>query len=394
MKPLRIAVLSYTVTGADMRVRRSAETLARAGHAVTTIGYGPAPSGLHAHVELPQPTDEAERAAFLLTQFPANLLPAAAPGLHMLRQNQRRARAELIRLAPDAIHAHDWNALPAAIAAKRKTGAKVVYDSHEFAPEEHADNLIWRIVSQRSTQETERRLIRHADAVITIGEGVARALQARYGLPVLPSVILNAPHFRDVDPAPPSHPRLLLFHGVLKRGRGIEQAIGAMPHLPGHRLIIRGAGAPAYVDGLKALAAATGAGDRIAFEPAVRHDDVIPAAAQTHIGLFCAPMDTEHNRLAMPNKFFEYAMAGLALVASEGSDLACFAQKLGCGIASRCDPQALADTIGGLDDAALAGLRANARAAARILSWESQGEALLALYERMFRVSKKRGETG
>lgn len=383
MKPLRIAVLSFTVTDADMRVRRSAETLARAGHALTTIGYGPAPSGLHAHVELPQPTAEAERAAFLLTQFPANLLPALAPGLHMLRQNQRRARDELIRLSPDAIHAHDWNALPAAIAAKRATGAKVIYDSHEFAAEEHADNALWRIVSQRSTQETERRLIGAVDEVVTVGEGLSKALQQRYGLARAPTTILNAPEFVDVAPSPDVAPRVILYHGVVKRGRGIEEGILAMRHLPDHHLVIRGNGAAPYVDGLKQLVQGSGAAGRIAFEPAVPPEDVVRAAAASQIGLFCAPLTTGQNRLAMPNKFFEYAMAGLAVVAASGSDLGDLVERLGCGVACNCTPEAIAARIAAIDAGGLARMRAAARETSQRLSWAGQQPVLLNLYARL-----------
>ena len=86
-RALRIAVLSYTTIAHDHRVMRTLETLAALGHEVTAIGFGEAPALPVAMIRLPDPPGRtAQRLAIATTQFPANLVPASAPLLHMLLQ--------------------------------------------------------------------------------------------------------------------------------------------------------------------------------------------------------------------------------------------------------------------------------------------------------------------
>jgi glycogen(starch) synthase len=376
----RVAVLAYTQIDRDSRVLRACDALAEAGFAVTAVGFGQRPSPRWNFVALPQMGGlPLQRLALLATQAPANLAPALAPRLHFLRAHHRAARAALVALAPDVIHANDWIALPAAVAAARATGARLVYDSHEFAAEEHADNLRWRLVAQASARATEARLIGAAAAVITVSDGIADALARAHALPAHPAVVRNAPGFEEVAPSDDVWPRRLLFHGVLKPGRGVEAAIAATAALPDHVLTLRGEGAPAYLAALRAQAQA--AQGRVRFEAAVAPGEVVRAAAAAQIGLFCAPLDTGHNRFAMPNKFFEYAMAGLATVAARGSELGALIERLGCGaLAADATPQALAACLSGVDDAALARMRAAARAAARRMCWEREKQALIDVY--------------
>jgi hypothetical protein len=45
--------------------------------------------------------------------------------------------------------------------------------------------------------------------------------------------------------------------------------------------------------------------------------DLVREAAAFDVGLFALPRHSNHNRYALPNKFFEYSMAGLALCVSD-----------------------------------------------------------------------------
>jgi len=380
---LRIAVLSYTTIARDYRVLRTLETLAAQGHEVTAIGFGEAPALPVAMIRLPDPPGRnGQRLGIMATQFPANLLPASAPILHLMLPWHAAARKALLALRPDIVHANDWQALVAAAAAKREAGSRIVYDSHELASEEHADNWLWRVVAQKHTCAIEERFIGLADAVVTVSQGIASTLQQLYALPTRPLVIGNAPAYQMTEPRPSQEPVRLLFHGIMKGGRGIEALIGAMPLLPQHLLTLRGDGAPSYLDKLKGLAAGLGVADRIAFEPAVPHSEVIPAAAASHIGVFCAPLDTRHNRFAMPNKVYEYLMAGLAVLVTADTDLAVLVRQHGCGMtAADSTPEAIAAALALPSMPDLETMRANALAAARELSWDREETKLIELYD-------------
>ncbi|MGX1786685.1 glycosyltransferase family 4 protein [Bosea sp. NPDC055332] len=384
-RTLRIAVLSYTAISRDYRVLRTLETLVALGHEVVAIGFGEPPDLPVQMIRLPNPPGHTgQRLALAATQFPANFAPASAPFLHMLLPQHRAARAALLALRPDIIHANDWQTLVAADAAKRAAGSLIVYDSHELASEEHADNWVWRLVAQKHTRAIEARFIKAADAVVTVSHGIAETLERIYELPVRPVVIGNAPAYQAVVPAPPGEPIRLLFHGIMKGGRGIEPLIGAMPLLPQYQLTLRGDGLPSYLEQLRRLAAASGATDRISFEPSVPYDTVIQAAASSHVGVFCAPRDTGQTRFAMPNKTYEYLMAGLALLVADQTDLADLVREHDCGLAAmEATPEAIAAALSSLDPQLLATMRANALVAARELSWSREQAKLTALYERL-----------
>ena len=382
---MKIAVLSYSQIAKDNRILRTLDTLTALGHEVTAIGFGEAPALPVSMIRLPDQSGRTgQRLSIVATQSPANLIPASSAFLHFLLRHHRSARRELLRLRPDIIHANDWPTLAAATAAKRKVGSRIVYDSHEFASEEHADNWVWRLVAQKHTRTLEARYIDAADAVVTVSEGIAEALQRLYALPARPIVVSNAPAYRATIPSPPGEPVRLLFHGIMKRGRGIEALIGAMPRLPQHHLTLRGEGVRYYAEKLRDLAAASGAAARIAFEPNVPYSSVIQAASASHIGVFCAPRDTQQNRFAMPNKIFEYLMAGLAVVVTADTDLARLVQKHDCGLtAADSTPEAIAAVLASLDAETLARMRANALAAARKLCWNEEQAKLIALYQQL-----------
>jgi glycosyltransferase involved in cell wall biosynthesis len=384
VKRLRVAVLSFTSIDGDSRVRRTIEALAARGYEVTAIGYGSQFSPAIPLIRLPDERSlTARRLEILATQLPSNVLPAASPTLHFMRLRNRAARRALIQLQPDVVHANDWMALPSAAAAKAATGAHIVYDSHEFASEEHADNALWRIVAQRHTSFIEARFIANADAVVTVSEGIAQALYKLHKLASLPTIILNTPLYQEVQPAPLDRPRRMLIHGVMKAGRGIEATIGALSFLPEYTLTLRGNGAAHYLMSLHALAHSLGVADRITFEQAVPLEKVVEAASAAHLGVFCAPGNTRQNCYSMPNKIFEYLMAGLVLVVNRDGEAAQFVENLGCGItASDSTPQAIAEAVRGLRPDQIESMRSRGLMAARRYSWDIEQTKLIDLYER------------
>lgn len=382
---MHVAVLSFTYVENDHRVLRTVKALAERGCRVSVIGFGGKPAEDCDFFPLPAlPARTGLRLMMLLTRAPAGLFPGWAVPLHFLVHYHRAARAALLHVKPDVIHANDCLTLPSAVAAKQAVGARIVYDSHEFATEEHADNIRWRLVAQSHIREIERRFIGHADHIITVSDGIAQGLQALYALPVRPSVVRNTPAYEAIAPSPFTPPRHLLFHGIMKGGRGIEATIAAMRHLPDCVLTLRGNGAPAYEAGLRALATRLAVADRVTFEDYVPPTHVIRRASEAHIGVFCAPTETRHNRFAMPNKTFEYLMAGLAVVVTANTNLAELITQYGCGVAaSSSTAEAIAAAINGINAEELAAMRARALEAAKQLCWEREQGNLKEVYDRL-----------
>lgn len=381
---MRIAVVSLSAIDADSRVRRTISALATAGHEVVTVGFGqgsaPEAAG---HVALPVPeAGWASRLAIAATHAPARFLPGLAPLLHDRRRHHAALHEALARLRPDIVHANDWPTLPAAIRWKERSGAGVVYDSHEFACEEHADRPAWRLLARAHVREIERRFITRSDAVITVSDGIADALVTAHGLVRRPHVIRNVPPFQEVPRHPVGQPPRLLFHGLLKPSRGIEMLVETLARLPGYHLTLRGTGPGPFLAALRRQADRLGVADRLTFEPFVSAEAVVERASLCDIGIFCAPDRPLNNYYALPNKVFEYIMAGLMVIVSGGPDLARLVQQHGCGrVVEEPDVDSLARMIAGLTPDAIAACQSASREAARSLCWEKESARLVSLYQ-------------
>ena len=177
----------------------------------------------------------------------------------------------------------------------------------------------------------------------------------------------------------------MLYHGLLTSGRGIETLILATAEIrrPA-RLVLRGNGATGYVSSLRRLAALHTAPGTIVFEPAVSLESVVESAARSDIGVFTPPLATSQVRYMLPNKLFEYMMAGLMVVFSDAEDVAQIVQRHGCGkTLSDVGPSHLAAVIDGLSLDEIRQYKHNARSSARSLCWDREQAKLVKLYADM-----------
>ena len=382
---MRIALLACSPIARDSRVLKISATLSKHGFDVTIVGYGEAPPGLDARlisILEPQPTT-AHRVKTALTRLPANMAPSLALALHYRSSGYRQLLSALRSIEPDIIHANDWPTLPAAITLKCENGCPVLYDSHEFAQAEHEERLYWRIVSQRFVRAIEGGQIGHADAVTTVSEGIADALHQNCELSSRPTVIANYPRFEAHPFKPTGDVLQLLYHGMLAPSRGLELLIDAATLIKRPVVLtIRGTGPVGYVQSLKARAEVFGS--CIRFEPPVAPSAVVRTAATADVGFVLPTPGSRQFNFSMPNKLFEYIMAGLAVVTGQGRDMNNLTKRTGCGfVTSATKPAQLAAEIDELTRAQIDQAKASSIDAGNTLSWDAQEPTLLGVYEKI-----------
>lgn len=376
----RIALVCVSPLQHDSRVLRHAGLLAGAGYDVRIFAQAPLPEVPPAPVTIiPGPgSDMRARLGMVLRQAPASLIPASADLFYWLSPSRLTTRRNLLCFKPDLVIANDWRALPLASAARHGCGARIIYDSHEFAAEEFADSWRWRLLARQHVVRIEDRYIREADAVATVSDGIADALAERYGL-ARPTVISNTPAWQATPFRPTARPITVLYHGAVVPRRGLETLIESVSLWPEEfRLVIRGPAQGGFDQHLRTLAMPFG--ERIVLEPAVPPDRLISTAAQADIGIFLLSNSTTHARFAMPNKIFEYMQAGLMLISSDLPEIRRTIDTSGCGILLSHDtPQAIAACLAGLTLAQIDTHKRAALARARDLNFDAEGSKLLAL---------------
>ena len=383
---MKVCLLAVSTIADDPRVRRQGDALVLAGHEVSAIGLGGARSPVPSW---PIVTVQRRRGRLAMGTLAARLLwaramPPAADRVYWSVPVHRQLLVAAKAAGADVYHANDWDTLPVAVAAARAGGGHVVYDSHELAIEE-SDRLVWRALFASYIGRLERENIASADVVITVAEGIADALRHQYNLAERPTVIRNMPPLHRATFRAPGAEITVLYQGLLNPDKGVDRLIRSV-HLwrPEFRLVVRGSGAPRYEAHLRRLAASSSARARITFDPPVPMTDLVIAASTADVGIHPLPAVNRQTKYALPNKLFEYTMAGLALCVSGAPEMRRLVDRYGLGVTfPESEPEAIAKAVNSLTGDAICAYKRNAIDAAPELSWDVEQRRLIALYARL-----------
>jgi glycosyltransferase involved in cell wall biosynthesis len=260
----------------------------------------------------------------------------------------RQALSVASQTRPTLVHANDWNTMWTGMAIKLRYGARLVYDSHELWPDRNG-RWEWRPWLLAG----EALFVRAADEVITSSPGYADALASRYCI-VRPFVVRNIPERSLRAGSMPAHseiegpssPPRVVYVGGLMPGRGLEQMIDALPLIPDVRLRAIGPGAPRYRAGLLDRARAALVEDRVELRAPVAPGEVQSALAGAAAGLCLIQPVCRSYELSLPNKLFEYAAAGVPVLASDVPVIAAIVRGEGLGevVPAGC-PRAIAASL-------------------------------------------------
>jgi glycosyltransferase involved in cell wall biosynthesis len=404
---MRYTMLVTTTYSHDSRVRRAAEALANIGHEVHVICTRPLTSEvgsvetLHG-VTIHRPVLNARDvpAAMLrpfrrsagrsgpvrvparaklggtLTSTFARMMATPLLMLHRVAITRRMSRVAT-RLQPDIIHAHDPDTLPAAGKAAR-AGASIIYDAHELATG-RSNVFGWeRWMDARS----EARWIPRTSGVITVSPGIADILKHRHGRDV--EVIRNIPvASRPTEPPPdlrrqsgiPPEALLVLHQGLRSPQRGLATLLDAIALIPDAHLVLLGDSVRGMDVEIQRRSSQLRLDARVHVLPPVPPEMLISVTSQADVGVSLLEDTSVNHRLALPNKLFEYLLAGIPVVASDLPEIRRLIEEVGGGV---------------LCDASDAGSVARAITAAADLAppvgaptGEEEMQRLLRLYERV-----------
>ena len=324
-------MLVWTGVSTDTRVLREATALVAAGRRVHVIGRGVPgdfvpPEGVTVE-SCGAPPSSATRQRELTG--PERVARWALLPVHV-RRRLSAWRHEALAAArtwaathgvPDVVHAHDFTALPVGSALANEWGRPLVYDTHEYWVGRPVEGRPAPLLRRREARD-EDRLGERATAVITVGDGVARALRRDH--PRWPEITV----VRNTFPEPTqavivsSPPAAFLYAGRLAADRELE-VIAAASDRVGLPVVLRG---PADDHWLSR------------FDP--RACDVRPpvpvAELEGELGTAGAALVThsdrwENHRLALPNKVFHAVSLGVPVVATDVGELAALVREYGLG---------------------------------------------------------------
>jgi glycosyltransferase involved in cell wall biosynthesis len=380
----------------DPRVMREATALVEEGFKVSIVDV---------EGDCNQPIEEETRCVYMKhIIMPVSFVTTRFTKWTLVRATQLliRGTLRLIQTPADIYHAHNEAALPACYIASRIRRKPLIFDAHELPLDNTSIRWHWLLILFTRLLAV---ILPRCVGVITVSDPIAQEIRNRYRVPEV-SLVRNVPAYRSIPKSDLLRQylglgpdvRIALYQGNLQPKRGLDRLIGAAPFLEQNILIVlMGQGPKKTLSQLEALIVSEGVADRVKILPAVPYEELLDWTASADIGLNILPPDYSLSiRWCLPNKLFEYLMAGIPVLTSELEAVVEVIKTYDVGqVVSSLAPADIGAAINNMlaDPVALASMRRNALDAAQyVFNWEKEKQQLFRLYHEILsrKLIKKR----
>ena len=385
--PCLVASVVLNTFTRDSRVEKEAEALAAAGYVVTV--YALAGQGL--------PFEEG-RSGYFVERLPVRTRCFGSSFIgHVIKMIEFSFRLAWRTRKASIFHCHDFHPLPAALLA-RLTGlskAQIVYDAHEFESQKNGLTPF----RSRCVRLLEQIASRHIAAFISVSPAIIAAY--RELIPHVEGIlVLNCPRLwaapkkntlrRELGIGDDVH--IVLYQGGFMPGRHIEELLDAfrIEDRTDRVLVFLGhaADTPLARSIERAIKSAACTLRNVHYLPSVSPELLSEYTGSADIGISLIEDVCLSYRYCLPNKFFEFAMAGLPIVVSDLPEMRRMVEEYNCGVVcSSAQPVSIVRSIDTVLSGDMVRWGLNARRMAEENSWERQELKLLALYDKIIKVA-------
>lgn len=247
--------------------------------------------------------------------------------------------------------ASDFYSLSIASHFAKKHNAKLIYDAREIY------SAIGSLHNRRFTQIVqtflEKKWVKNVDKIVVTGELDKDYLLNHFKSDIPFYVIKNYPPFKKAVQSElirkkfkiPQDKKILIYQGMINQGRGIIPAIKALSHLQNFVFCIFGDGI--LVQQIIQLTQNLGLTDKVILAGNISYEELHQWTCSADIGLALIEPISFSYKLALPNKLFEYCMAGIPSLVSELPAMKQVIEKFGIGltISPDSEPKKIAEAI-------------------------------------------------
>ena len=292
-------------------------------------------------------------------------------------------KLKLLSTDASIIFAEDIYTLPLVVLFGKLKRAKIYYDSRELFG--YLAGLKDKKLKQGFWKWIEKIFIKKADCVIVTGHMDSEFLKKEYELKNI-ILLRNLPRYYKPEKKIDLYSQLqiektktiILYQGILLKGRGIEKVFDILKDLPDYIFVIAGGGD--FEEYYKKLATQLGLVDQVYFLVKLIQDELPKVTTSANIGVALIENISKSYYYALPNKLFEYIMAEVPVIVSNLPQMKEIIEKYDVGFAVDIDNRyELITAIKKLsEDARLyESKKQNCRIASQELNWEKEVTSLL-----------------
>lgn len=291
-------------------------------------------------------------------------------------------KIKLLTSKANLIFAEDIYTLPFTVMFGKIKRARIYYDSRELfgylagLKDKKLKQLFWKWI--------EKFFIRKADFVIVTGTMDAEFLKNEYGIKKI-ILLRNLPSYYKPDLQLDLHSHLridkskkiILYQGVILKGRGIEKVFSALNELPYCVFVIAGGGQ--FEQYYRKLAEEMNVSEKVFFLGKLTQEELPKVTASADVGVALIENLSKSYYYALPNKLFEYIMAELPVIVSNLPQMKDIIDKYDVGYAVEFDNKSeFINTIIKLteDKNLYESKKQNCHIASQELNWEKEVSSL------------------
>ena len=299
----------------------------------------------------------------------------------------------MMKINADIYHANELTALPAAFLAASLRRKKLVFEIYDLQfPVPLTGIGFWRHVGA----SLYGFLLPRCAGVIVTSAYHGEEVKKRYKVKKM-ALLRNVPLYRRVEKSDrlrqrlglAAHVRIALYQGNIQADRELERLVYAARHLePNIVIVMMGRGMQGVPEQLQELIAREGVADRVKIIPEVPYAELLDWTASADIGLtLFSPEYSLSIRYTLPNKLFEYLMAGLPVLSMKLEAIAEVLQNYEVGsIIQSLEPSEIALGINSMlaEPEVLERMKQNAlKIACERFNWEKERVHLLRFYREL-----------
>lgn len=255
---------------------------------------------------------------------------------------------------------------------KHARGVPLILDAREFYPRQREGDFIFDLLERPVRDWVCKTYLPACSKIFTVSDGLSEAYKSHYG--VSAEVLRSTPPYIEKfkQSARTDTATIRMVHlGVANPNRKIENMIEIFRQLkPGFTFDLYLAGNKAYISRLKQLA--TGI-PNLNICPPTKPDAIIPTLQNYDLGFYYLEPKGFNLKHSLPNKFFEFVQARLAVAIGPSPEMEKLVKKYECGfVAETFELNSMIQTLNALDRNAIQSAKQGSDRAASLLCAEKE----------------------